>query len=680
MDEESIFLRAVEIENPDAQVSFLDEACGDDRLLRASVDSLLAHHKAAGHFLEAPPAELQHTFAPCDADTVECGSIDGLLQLLAPCDKPGCIGQLGPYEVIEVIGRGGMGVVLRARDTKLNRDVAIKALLAAGSPGPRAVKRFLREAQASAAVKHDHVVTIHAIHDECRLPFIVMEYIEGISLQERIERDGALEVDEIRRIGAQIAAGLDAAHRRGLVHRDIKPANILLEPGTDRAKITDFGLAHSLQDGTVSCEGQIAGTLQFMSPEQAQGRRADHRSDLFSLGGVLYSMCTGRPAFSAETAVAALRGICDDAPTPIHEINKAVPPWLEQLIWRLLEKHPDKRPQSAREVADLLDQRLGALQASARLATPGIEVSRSVARRLKKGTLITVVGVAAVALASVIIILNRNGKRTRIEAPEGATVKVTNSGEIEVDLPDNGPTHQLSLAKRPVPQTVKDVAARLVQRNPGFDGELNPTLSNDQIIGLTLNGDQITDISPIRSLTALRSLDCRGSTRESGQLADLSALRGMTLFRLDCSNTPVADLAPLENMPLQRLNCANTNVSDLAPLKAMPLSELYIQGANVTDLSPLRGMPLRHLNVSFTRVTDLSPLKDMRLIALYCDGTHVVDLSPLATMPLTTLHWRDYDQASVRHQKVVRSISTLELIDSLPASEFWRAVDAKRKD
>ena len=193
------------------------------------------------------------------------------LDFLEPCDVPGRLGKIGPYEVIDVIGRGGMGVVLRAHDPKLNRTVAVKVLAPQFAVNPTARKRFLREAQAVAAVTHPHVITIHAVDQTEKTPYLVMECIDALSLQEKIDRCGHLEVKEILRIGAQIAAGLAAAHAHGLVHRDIKPSNILLENGVERVKITDFGLARAVDDVSITRSGEVAGTPEFMSPEQAQG-------------------------------------------------------------------------------------------------------------------------------------------------------------------------------------------------------------------------------------------------------------------------------------------------------------------------------------------------------------------------------------------------------------------------
>lgn len=284
------------------------------------------------------------------------------LEFLEPSDQPGVLGMLGPYEITETIGRGGFGLVLKGRDRRLNRIVAIKVLAPEWASNATARKRFLREAQAAAAVRHDHVVTIYAVDEVARLPYLVMEYIPGKSLQERLDETGPLEVRETLRIGRQIALGLAAAHAEGLIHRDIKPANILLEDGIQRVKITDFGLARAVDDVGMTQTGTVAGTPEYMSPEQAWGGVVDHRTDLFSLGGVLYAMCTGRSPFRAKSAMAVLKRVCEDEPRPIEDVNPEVPLSFVSIIEQLLAKDPDLRFASAQEVADLLGAQLSLLQ------------------------------------------------------------------------------------------------------------------------------------------------------------------------------------------------------------------------------------------------------------------------------------------------------------------------------
>jgi serine/threonine-protein kinase len=298
------------------------------------------------------------------------------LYFLTPADNPDLLGLLGEYEVQEVLGRGGMGIVLQAFDPALHRLVAIKVLAPALAGSVTARLRFTREAQAAAAVTHDHVVVVHGVYEIASLPYFVMEYIAGESLQERIDREGPLDLKETVRIGLQTASGLAAAHAQGLIHRDIKPANLLLENGVARVTITDFGLARTADEVHLTQQGVVAGTPEYMAPEQARGEGVDHRADLFSLGSVLYAMCTGSPPFQGSTTLAVLRQVSDATPRPVRTLNPATPEWLEQLIERLLAKNPEERLRTAAEVADLLERYLAHLQQPATMAAPHLPQGR----------------------------------------------------------------------------------------------------------------------------------------------------------------------------------------------------------------------------------------------------------------------------------------------------------------
>ena len=295
-------------------------------------------------------------------------TVDESLGFLTQSDWPDSIGRLGTYEVKGVLGRGGMGVVLKAFDPALSRNVAIKVLSSSLATCGAARRRFLREARAAAAVVHEHVVGVFAVVESAGLPFLVMEYVPGRSLQDRLDRQGALSLPEVLRIGTQTAAGLAAAHAQGLVHRDVKPANILLENGVERVRLSDFGLARAAADAGLTFSGVVAGTPHYMAPEQASGESTDHRADLFSLGSTLYAMCAGHPPFRAETPLGVLRRVCDDQPRPIRDINPEVPEWLEAIIFRLMDKDPATRFQSATEVANLLEHCLAHVQQP--LSTP----------------------------------------------------------------------------------------------------------------------------------------------------------------------------------------------------------------------------------------------------------------------------------------------------------------------
>jgi len=349
MSDETLFHQALE-RPPHEREDFLRQACGHDDTLRQRVETLLDAHEHPAGFMEQPCQPL-----PSDPVTME-------IELLAPSKRHGSLGRLGHYEILEVVGSGGFGVVYKAFDCQLQRVVAIKALSRSLAASATARKRFEREAIAAAAVNHEHVVNIYAVDSSGPVPFLVMEFVAGVSLEQNLKQDGPLGLKEILRIGLQIAEGLAAAHKQGLVHRDVKPANILLENGVQRVKITDFGLARLVDDASLTQTGLIAGTPSFMSPEQARGEAVDHRCDLFSLGSVLYAMCTGQSPFKGSSSLAVLKRVCEEEPRPIRDLNPDIPEWLCEIVGKLHAKQPAERYQSAVEVAELLNDRLAALQ------------------------------------------------------------------------------------------------------------------------------------------------------------------------------------------------------------------------------------------------------------------------------------------------------------------------------
>jgi serine/threonine protein kinase len=311
---------------------------------------------------DQPESGLLSRYRSTDSTTWRSSVLDeaAVQELLAAPSHPEMLGRLGRYEIERIVGTGGMGIVLKAFDSELNRPVAIKLLAPHLARVGAARQRFAREARAAAAVVHEHVVPIHNVETQDATAFLVMQFIHGASLQARVERDGPLSVPEVLRIGLQAAAGLAAAHAQGLVHRDVKPANILLEDGVERAYLTDFGLARASDDASLTCTGFVAGTPHYMSPEQADGQPLDHRSDLFSLGSVLYFMATGHPPFRADRPMAVLKRICHDRHRPASQSNPEIPPVLSHVIDRLLEKEPHRRLPSAQalqlEMATMLSQ------------------------------------------------------------------------------------------------------------------------------------------------------------------------------------------------------------------------------------------------------------------------------------------------------------------------------------
>ena len=383
----------------------------------------------AGSFLRDEPIDMESlsTLLTRSGETELTAEVldDGVrrvIELLAPTDDPNMLGRIGGYEVVGVIGSGGNGIVLKSHDRALNRFVAIKVLAPHLASSGAARKRFAREAQAAAAVVHENVIAIHGVSESSSLPYLVMPYVRGMSLQRRIDDCGPLELTEVLRVGVQTASGLAAAHAQGLVHRDIKPANILLADGVERVTITDFGLARAVDDASMTRSGLIAGTPQFMSPEQARGDAIDHRSDLFSLGSVLYTTCTGHTPFRSETSYGMLQRICESKPRPIRESNAKIPSWLCYLIDKLHEKTPDRRFQSAAEVAELLGQCLAHVQQpDAQMLPIALRDKRAMPHVQRRSVLIAVVSFALLALVALAAFSLRSDNNRGLPEKERAT-------------------------------------------------------------------------------------------------------------------------------------------------------------------------------------------------------------------------------------------------------------------
>jgi WD40 repeat protein/serine/threonine protein kinase len=488
-----VFSRALDCTTPAERDRFLSVACAGNASLRAEVEALLRAHANAGSFLGPLAGGALLPEATCAGPSAP--TEDLALDFLAPSQKPGSLGRLDHYEVCEVIGRGGMGLVLKAFDEKLHRVVAVKVMAPALAASTQARKRFVREAQAAAAVRHEHVIDIHAVEDAGPLPYLVMECIVGISLEDRIRRTGPLQLKEVLRIGMQIAQGLAAAHAQGLVHRDIKPANILLENGVERVKITDFGLARPVEDDSMTLPGVIAGTPQFMAPEQARAGPVDRRADLFSLGSVLYMMCTGQPPFAAGDPIAVLKRVCEETPRPVRELNPAVPDWLAAIIQRLHAKDPADRFQSAAEVAERLAEGLAHVQEPSLVPPPRTRDSRPPVRQ--RGRRWALVAMLALALglgtylfgaAAYLFLLGKGRLEIQTDDPfvklivkkgkkqvalldlESETVVDLDAGQYDLELTEGRADLRLSAAKIMLGRGGHQVIG--VQEDPDFVGEV----------------------------------------------------------------------------------------------------------------------------------------------------------------------------------------------------------------
>jgi len=336
--------------------------------------------------------------------------------------------RLGPYEIVASIGAGGMGEVWRARDTRLDREVAIKVLPPGLAENGQFLQRFEREARAISQLSHPHVCTLFDVGEEIiedrpsNLYYLVMEFLEGESLADRIKK-GPLPLTDVLKYGQQIASALDAAHRRGITHRDLKPGNIMLTKSG--AKLLDFGLAKTAAEAQVPIDGltnmvteekpltqvgTILGTFQYMAPEQLEGLEADARTDIFALGAVLYEMATAQRAFQAESKTNLIAAIVSAQPEPISSVVPMTPPALDHVVRKCLEKDPDDRWQSASDVASEL-QWISQAGSQAGVAAP-ITIRRKTRERLA-WALVAILGTGAIAAGW----LARNYRARAIDRP-----------------------------------------------------------------------------------------------------------------------------------------------------------------------------------------------------------------------------------------------------------------------
>src|SRR5437870_4574701 len=397
--------------------------------------------------------------------------------------------KLGPYEIVSALGAGGMGEVYRAKDTRLGRDVAIKILPKDMSADPERKQRFQREAKTISSLNHSHICTLHDIGSQDGVDYLVMECVEGETLAKRLEK-GPLPLEQVMRYGAQIADALDKAHRAGIVHRDLKPGNVMLT--ASGAKLLDFGLAKAaatqigsltltsaVPTNPVTQEGTIVGTFQYMSPEQVEGKELDGRSDIFSLGAVLYEMVTGQRAFEGKSQLSVASAILEKEPATISSLKPLTPSTLERTIKKCLEKLPDDRWQSA---SDLASQ----LKWNAEAGLPSSSTAGATGRGLKAATIyagLVLVAAIAIALAGLAwwrssVPREKSVVRFSIMRPASEAI-LTNTGPA-LALSSDGRSIVFVVAHGESSQlAVRDLSSFDAKLIPGTEGAQTPFFSPD---------------------------------------------------------------------------------------------------------------------------------------------------------------------------------------------------------
>ena len=354
-----MFHEAAELQG-EARATFLAKACGDDEQLRWEVERLLAAHEREGSFIDSPIFE-------------EAEGLTNDDRIESPVGR-----RIGPYQIISLLGRGGMGEVFLAEDTRLERKVALKALPSAFIQNPDRLRRFEREAKAASTLNHPNILTIHEIGEADGAHYIVSEFVDGETLREQMRRE-TLSLTAALDVARQVAGALAAAHAAGIVHRDIKPENVMARPD-GLVKVLDFGLARFTEQPAASSEsdsrsetlsqlstepGVVMGTVNYMSPEQARGQKVDHRTDIFSLGVMLYEMVAGRRPFDGETAIDAIAAILRSDPPPVNQLRSGLPTEMERIIGQMLVKDRESRYGSAAELRAELQRLQRKMEAAA---------------------------------------------------------------------------------------------------------------------------------------------------------------------------------------------------------------------------------------------------------------------------------------------------------------------------
>jgi Leucine-rich repeat (LRR) protein len=575
----------------------------------------------------------------------------------APPLEPGDLGRLGKYRIVQQLGRGGMGVVYLAFDTLLNRNVALKIMHPQFAAERSAKERFLREARATAQITHDNVVTIYEADEREGVSFIAMQFLEGCSLNGYLHKNGTPTIQQTLRLAREAASGLAAAHKIGLVHRDIKPANLWMEAPNGRVKVLDFGLAKPMDaEKEVTKSGEVVGTPAYMSLEQGRGQKVDHRTDLFSLGAVMYRLCTGKLPFDGPTTMAVLIALGNDEPTPVRELNPRVPEPLAGLIHQLLSKKPEERPATADEVvkriraiSEQLSPGGGDVGDMSEAESVVVEATEVMGRGQRKprgrGKWIAAGFAAFLALVIagvvIIVIKNKDGTETKIEVPDDATVTVTKDGK-EVARLNPGNTKPFA-STEPKSSEVADPDRRAAAYVLSVGG-------NVKVNGLDNTIGAVANLPKDRFAITYVNLGRNQLVTDKG-LENLKDCDKLLELHLDHTKTTDKGIAAFKgNTELKTLDLAESQVTD-AGLESFKdckkLTYLNLTFLNVTDTGLGYFKDCKNLNfLSLARapITDagLANFKDSK-------GLTYLDLTDTPITNAGLAHFKDCKELRFLH-------------------------------
>lgn len=637
----------------------------DSRLTRALADSGTGSrivsrglHDLMNQLVDMVPGSRTHVTDEAGKDT----EIEEGFPFLEKSEHPNELGRLGDYRVVRLIGRGGMGVVFRAVDERLGRVVGLKVLRPKSNRDPLARSRFLQEARAMAALRHDHIAMIYQVGEthsasdgEPGTAFLAMELLDGVSLQGWMVTNPRPPIALVFRIAQQAALGMASAHAHGLIHRDIKPSNLWLEApsgwaesdirtrpalgAVGRVKLIDFGLATPI--GEEGIHASIVGTPIYMAPEQFLGSPPDPRSDLFSLGSVLYELCTGEHPFPARQTGRPFAP--DPIPTPACELNSAVPKSLSRLIDQMLSAAPDDRPRSAQALLTRL-QTMEARYEQRRSLRPIMMMScgllllvglfvMALFGRQHLGYQATVPSSSPIVAARTpTTLIQTVGKRKPVADPHRPP--------FPAGPPDEWWAQQL--ADRLPQEQFRLVTQKLVELNPGYDGaSASGWVEPELVIRYSVRSNVVSDIRPIRGLHDVKTLTIEGMEPGNGRLEDISPLAELRLFIVNFRYNPrLHDISALRGMELSRVTLTGTTVDSLAALQGTKLTELNIEGCPIRSLAPIQTMP--------------------ELRVLRCTGCPIQSYQVLAGSKIEQL-WADLDPGI--HRELLEAMPNLQLLN-----------------
>ena len=612
-----------------------------------------------------------------------------LSDFLAPPQGADELGRLGQYRILEILGKGGMGIVFSAEDVDLRRKVALKTMIPALAANPKSRERFLREARAAAAIEHEHIVTIYQVGVERGLPFLAMPLLKGQPLDEVLEEPVTpMSIAEIVRIGKEIAEGLAAAHEQGMIHRDVKPANIWLEGERRKVKILDFGLARYADDSThLTTSGAVVGTPAYMAPEQARGEKVDGRADLFSLGAILYQMSTGSRPFRGVNTMSILSSLALDTPKAPRELNGTLPPAVSDVVMKLLAKKPEDRFASAREAAEALAslerQCLASGADNLPLPIPRPETSppsttRPAGRKSLRWAVMAILLTAMVGPLAYWLTARKGDVGPGPKPAEAEAAKAETP--IEPDDPERalarwvasiGGTVEVYRGSDSVGPFVDSAGGPVSVASITLNAKKLPTVDQAMLekhlsalsdrgriarLDLEVPVDD-TFVSRLAAWPGTRNLSeviFRKSAITDAAMRSLRRLEKLTTIEIFDANLSARGLTDLRDMPLKRLVLGGCSLSDadLAGLKDSPIVDLELPNNPISETGLLNLGAPPNLAVLGLKVTDvgtrLGELKRFpKLRELLLQNAHVTDAGLAGAPTLPLLEALEFDAAPI---------------------------------